>query len=184
MHTLPMNIFYLSRMAARCAQWHCDKHVVKMILETTQLLYTAHWVLMGEPDFRDAPFRKNIYERGYKSIKNKKHPSAIWVRDSVEHYSWLCKLGKYLCDEYRYRFGVTKKHSCEEHILWLSKNIPIGFLSNGWKQPPQAMPDEYKQEDSVAAYKAYYLGPKKRLLKYTKREIPFWILQDGLNRVL
>jgi hypothetical protein len=51
-----MNIFYLSHMVARCAQWHCDKHVVKMILETAQLLYTAHWVLLEDPDFQEAPY--------------------------------------------------------------------------------------------------------------------------------
>ena len=171
-----MNIFYLSHLAARCARWHCDKHVVKMILETAQLLYTAHWVLVGEPDFTCAPLRKSG-DRGYKSIKNKKHPSAIWVRESLDHYTWLCKLGAYLCKEYCHRFGANKKHACQEHIEWLSVNHPIGLISNGWKQPPQAMPDEYKHEDSVTAYRAYYLGPKRALLTYTRREVPYWITQ-------
>jgi hypothetical protein len=147
-----------------------------MILETAQLLYTAHWVLVGEPDFTCAPLRKSG-DRGYKSIKNKKHPSAIWVRESLDHYTWLCKLGAYLCKEYRHRFGANKKHACQEHIEWLSVNHPIGLISNGWKQPPQAMPDEYKDEDSVTAYRAYYLGPKRALLTYTRREVPYWITQ-------
>jgi hypothetical protein len=147
-----------------------------MILETAQLLYTAHWVLVGEPDFTCAPLRKSG-DRGYKSIKNKKHPSAIWVRESLDHYTWLCKLGAYLCKEYRHRFGANKKHACQEHIEWLSVNHPIGLISNGWKQPPQAMPDEYKHEDSVTAYRAYYLGPKRALLTYTRREVPYWITQ-------
>ena len=163
-------------MAARCAQWHCDKHVVKMILETAQLLYTAHWVLLEDPDFQEAPFRKNKNERGYKSIKNIMHPCAMWVRESLDHYMWLCKLGMHLCREYQYRFGLNKKHSCQEHIEWLVAHPPIGLLSRGWKQPPQAMPDEYRHESSIEAYRAYYLGPKRALLKYTKREVPHWVI--------
>ena len=40
-----MNIFFLDTDVKKCAEYHVDKHVVKMILETCQLLYTAHWVL-------------------------------------------------------------------------------------------------------------------------------------------
>jgi len=170
-----MNIFYLSNLVAICARWHCDKHVVKMILETAQLLYTAHWVLVEEPDFSEAPIRKNGL-RGYKSIRNKKHPSAIWVRESLDHYAWLCKLGIYLCKEYNYRFGANKKHACEIHIQWLTANPPSTLISNGWKQPPQAMPQEYRNEDSIVAYKAYYLGAKRHILNYTKRNSPYWIV--------
>lgn len=169
-----MNIFYVSHKPSRCARWHCDKHVVKMILETAQLLYTAHWVL-DIPDFSSAPYRKDMSERGYKSIKNKKHPSAIWARESLLHYMWLCQLGEYLCKEYRHRFGATKKHGCEDHLYWLSMNPPVGLKDNGWTQPPQAMPDEFKRSSSIAAYRAYYIGSKGRLLTYTSRKTPHWI---------
>ncbi len=170
-----MNIFYLSHKPSRCARWHCDKHVVKMILETTQLLYTAHWFLEGTPDFGSAPFRKNVAERGYRSIKNKNHPCAIWVRESLEHYMWLCMFGAYLCDEYKFRFGPQKRHSCEEHLYWLAANWPPSIPPVGWRQPPQAMPEEYQKSNSIAAYRAYYLGPKKNLLTYTRRSKPHWI---------
>ena len=43
-----MNIFYLSTNTDECARYHCDKHVVKMILETAQMLSTAHRVLDGD----------------------------------------------------------------------------------------------------------------------------------------
>jgi len=168
-----MNIFYVSHKPSRCARWHCDKHVVKMILETAQLLYTAHWVLT-EPDFTTAPCRKGSEERGYKSIRNKKHPCAIWTRESKDHYLWLCKLGLELCKEYKYRFGQHKEHACERHLNWLQANPPP-LESKGWKQPPQAMPDEFKHGSSVAAYRAYYLGAKRAILHYTKRHQPHWI---------
>jgi hypothetical protein len=166
-----MNIFYLSHKPSRCARWHCDKHVVKMILETAQLLYTAHWVL-GTTDFSTAP-KTQKGQRGYKSIRNVKHPSAIWARETIDQYMWLCLFGLYLSEEYRHRFG-GKTHSCEEHIFWLMMHPPQG-LQSGWRQPPQAMPDEFRRSDSIAAYRAYYVGAKKNLLHYTKRHAPHWI---------
>ena len=170
-----MNIFYLSHKTTRCARWHCDKHVVKMILETAQLLYTAHWVLSKEPpDFSTAPQRATG-ERGYLSIKNKKHPSAIWARESLDHYVWLCQFGLALCDEYRFRFGTKKRHACEDHILWLYEFPPDALQPLGWTQPPQAMPTLYQKKDSVAAYRQYYRIGKKELLTYTKRHAPHWI---------
>ena len=172
-----MNIFYLSQKPSRCARWHCDKHVVKMILETAQLLYTAHWVLSGgKPDFVTAPYRKNTEERGYMSIKNVKHPSAIWVRESLDHYVWLCQLGIALCWEYNHRFGVKKRHSCEVHIHWLYENLPPSLKSVGWKEPPRAMPDEHKYvENAILCYRRYYRDGKKHLLTYTARHAPHWL---------
>lgn len=176
-----MNIFFLSRKASRAARWHCDKHVVKMILETTQLLYTAHWVLAAAagrlPDLSRAPtLVSNPKQHGYLSIHNPKHPSAIWVRESLEHYRWLCELGMALCEEFRYRFGgPTKAHSCEEHIYWLYAHPPAELASKGWRDPPQAMPPEYKRPASIAAYRAYYRGGKAHLLTYTHRHEPHWL---------
>ena len=166
-----MNIFYLSHKTSRCARWHCDKHVVKMILETTQLLYTAHWVIESTPDFTTAPLQKSG-QRGYRSIKNKNHPSAIWARASLDHYVWLCDLGLALCAEYGHRFG--KKHACEAHILWLYENPP-GLKPIGWSQPPQAMPEQYRNKNSLIAYRTYYMEGKKHLLSYTGRHVPHWI---------
>lgn len=175
-----MNIFYLSHKPSRCARWHCDKHVVKMILETAQLLYTAHWVLAAAvgrlPDLADAPLRKGTDQRGYQSIKNAKHPCAIWVRQSLDHYDWLCELGLALCDEYRHRYK-GRTHSCEEHLEWLYINPPPTLASKGWSQPAQAMPDEFRRGSSIAAYRAYYVGSKgaRGLLNYTKRHRPHWV---------
>ena len=169
-----MNIFYLSKKTSRCARWHCDKHVVKMILETAQLLYTAHWVISGGvPDFSSAPCR-NDGEIGYQSIRNVKHPSALWARESLRHYMWLSDLGLALCQEYRFRFG-DKEHGCEKHIFWLYAHPPAEIEDKGWKQPPQAMPDQWRRGDSIAAYRMYYREGKARLLQYTGRNRPHWL---------
>jgi hypothetical protein len=180
-----MNIFFLSQKPSRCARWHCDKHVVKMILETTQLLYTAHWILAQAagwpaPDLSTAPFRKGSEtQRGYLSISNPKHPSAIWVRESLEHYKWLCALGINLCIEFRHRFGAEKAHSCEEHLRWLTRNPPSELKRRGWRQPPCAMPDEYKRSrDAIVCYRIYYKedkGAKRGILNYSGRHRPHWL---------
>lgn len=180
-----MNIFYLSHKPSRCARWHCDKHVVKMILETTQLLYTAHWVLAAAAGvdatvLAAAPsLLTNSAQHGYLPIKNKKHPCAIWVRESLDHYLWLCLLGMALCEEFQHRFGAHKAHSCEEHIYWLAAHPPPQLAARGWRQPPQAMPDEYKRiGDSIKAYRVYYRenkGAVRNILSYSKRHKPHWL---------
>lgn len=179
-----MNIFYLSHKPSRAARWHCDKHVVKMILETAQLLYTAHWVLAAaagrEPDLAAAPtLATNPDQHGYLPIRNRKHPCAIWVRESLQHYAWLCELGMALCEEFQHRFGRHKAHSCEEHIYWLAAHPPAELKATGWRQPPKAMPEEYKRHgDSVVAYRIYYRenkGGVRNILTYTARHKPHWL---------
>jgi hypothetical protein len=177
-----MNIFYLHPDPRRCARWHCDRHVVKMLLETVQLLYTAHWILAKEagslPSFTTAPVSKSRpTERGYLSIHNPKHPCAVWTRESKAHYRWLAELALALSLEYRHRFH-DRAHSCETHAVWLYFHPPSQLLEAGWKQPPKAMPDLYKRSgDSIVCYRAYYCGAKadKGLLIYTGRHRPHWI---------
>ena len=167
-----MNIFFLSLNPRIAAQYHCDKHVVKMILETAQLLYAAHWVI-GTP---------NLPENAYK-LSHKNHPSAIWVRESLTNYLWLCSLGWWLCKEYQYRYGETKTHKTEQHILWLLHNHP-NVRSTTMTPIKQAMPDEYKREDAVEAYRTYYIEAKlkkRNIVKYTRRDIPEFIIPHMNN---
>ena len=174
-----MNIFFLHPNQVKCARWHCDKHVVKMILETTQLLYTAHWQLAIDegrlPVFKTAPAHsKEPRMVGYLP-SNPNHPCAIWARASFEHYEWLVILGLALCNEYRFRYS-DKKHSCEDHLRWLYCNPPPEIQYRGWQQPPMAMPDEYKKsKNSIVSYRVYYAKGKTHLLKYTGRHRPHWL---------
>jgi hypothetical protein len=175
-----MNIFYLHPNPRRAARWHCDKHVVKMILETAQLLYTAHWVLSGgQPDLKTAPSSaSNPAQRGYLPIRNKNHPCAIWARESIYNYMWLCRLGLNLCFEHIYRFEPTKPHSCLEHLRWLLKNPPAALPRVPWTPPRLAMPDEYKVGDPVRSYRKYYIenkGAVRGMLQYSGRGVPHWI---------
>ena len=172
-----MNIFFLSANPRQCARWHCDKHVVKMILESCQMLYTAQHLHGGTANVETtAPLCKTTGKRGYKQHAVK-HPSTQWVCESLPHYIWLCKLALELCKEYMYRYASKTSHSCQEHVCWLMANPPPALLTKlKWiRDPTPAMPDEYKVKgDSIASYRAYYNGSKRErgLFKWTRRPTP------------
>jgi hypothetical protein len=153
-----MNIFVLSLDPREAAEYHCDKHVVKMILETAQLLYCSHWML--NPD--------GLPPVAYKKT-HPNHPCSIWIRESIENYQWLSELGLALCDEYTYRYG--KRHKTQDHLEWLASHIPP-LPEVARTQFRMAMPNEFKCEDPVLAYHKYYLIAKERMLKFSKRPPP------------
>tara|TARA_Y100001970_G_scaffold80425_1_gene102161 strand:+ start:5295 stop:5789 length:495 start_codon:yes stop_codon:yes gene_type:complete len=160
-----MNIFYLDKDPVKAAMYHCDKHVVKMILEYAQLMSTAHRIL---DDI--APYENDIlYKACYIN-----HPCSKWVRQGSGNYQYTYRLWTTLCSEYTFRYG--KKHLTEkklrDHLYKLPKNIQIKDLT----KPVLAMPDDVKNNRSpVKSYREYYLVHKKDLLKYTKREVPKWV---------
>ena len=169
-----MNIFYLDRDPVVAAKMHCDKHVVKMILESAQMLSTAHRVLDGD-EYAD--------ERGLYKMAHKNHPSTIWVRTSTDNYMWLNRLFGALCKEYTYRYG---KHHASERLLVPLAKAPNGLDFNGFTDPPQCMPELCKGEDTVLAYQNYYIIEKSNLLKWTKRSGPEFFVErkDGERTVL
>jgi len=144
-----MNIFYLHKNPIKAAQYQYNKHVVKMILESAQMLCTAHHVLDNRVRLLDdIPYR----------IAHINHPSTKWVRENSLHYDWLYKHMIALGDEYTKRYG--KQHlsitKCKIPLANQPENIP----TKEFEQPPQAMPDEYKHKDSITAYWQYYIHGK------------------------
>jgi len=155
-----MNIFFLDFDVKKCAEYHCDKHVVKMILETAQLLCSAHHVTGGT-----APYK----------LSHKNHPCSIWVRASLSNYLYLCELGLALGEEYTYRYG--KKHKSIEVIEWCLQNRP-NIHDVDFTTPPMAMGDEYKiGNDVIESYRNYYRGAKSGIVSWKNRETPDWFLQ-------
>ena len=157
-----MNIFYLHRDPRVAARYHNDKHVVKMILESAQMLSTAHRELDG-----------NINEDVYRAT-HKNHPSTIWARQSYQNYMWLFDLFVSLCEEYTHRYG--KVHLTDQKLREVLRSAPRMLDRNkSFTQPPQCMPDEYKVDgNSVSAYRKYYMGEKSGLAKWSKRRKPLW----------
>lgn len=164
-----MNIFYLDVCPIESAQMSCNKHVVKMILETSQLLSTAHHILDGDSAIQ------GIYKSTHKN-----HPSAIWARENSANYIWLLEHFSALCDEYTYRYGRIHKSSEKLELL---SHLPINITKSATMSPmPQCMPDEFKVDgDSVKAYQNYYIGAKHSILQYKRREIPKFLSSIGLG---
>lgn len=183
-----MNIFYLDKDPKVCAEMHLDKHCVKMILEYAQLLSTAHRVLDGNLSvgLSESGRKKTSYVLIDKrdsilySATHVNHPSAVWVRKTHQNYIWLSQLLYHLCKEYTHRYGkihkVERTDLLEELYNW-PMNIPRGEFS----EPTQAMPDKVKiVNDSITAYKNYYIQNKAHIAKWTKREVPIWF-REGIS---
>jgi hypothetical protein len=160
-----MNIFFLDNDVKKCAEYHCDKHVVKMILETAQLLCGAHWAT-------DSP-----YLVPYK-MSHKNHPCSIWTRESLSNYHLLCELGLELCKEYTHRY--EKRHKSQDVIEWCMVHKP-NISDIGLTEPAKAMPDEYKTNSVVESYRNYYVGAKLNFATWKKREKPFWFEKKVLD---
>lgn len=157
-----MNIFYLSANPVEAAQMHLDKHIVKMILETAQLLSTAHRLIDGD-DIID-PI---IYKATHKN-----HPCAKWCRESLQNYQWLYQLFCALCDEYTFRYN--RIHLTDTKLRQVLKTPPKGIPNIGFTTLAQAMPVEYKHSDPIVAYRNYYIGAKNKFAVWTKRAKPDW----------
>ena len=179
-----MNIFQLHQSPIFSAQMMCNKHVVKMIVETAQLLSTAHRILDGQLYLDKTKNNRKIKryllsdtreETLYKA-SHINHPCNIWTRQTNNNYIWLYCHFDALCEEYTFRY--KKIHSTEQKLLDIL-SIPPYNINVGPLMPlPQAMPEKYKQASAVSAYRAYYLGEKTSFAKWTNREIPEWFRKD------
>ena len=157
-----MNIFYLDKNPKVAAQMMCDKHVVKMILESAQMLSTA---LDGD---------KKADSRGLYKMAHKNHPSTIWVRASSENYRWLWKHFDALLKEYTHRYG---KHHATERLRNVLFMPPLNIdIHAPFTEPPQCMPEICKGEDTVLAYQNYYIIEKSGFARWTNRTAPTWFL--------
>lgn len=185
-----MNIFCLDECPHIAAKYHCDKHVVKMILELSQLLSTAHRVLDGKQGIRlseagrkikcwkleDSELNSSLY-----AATHVNHPSAIYVRSNKWAYKWTYTLLEALCTEYTYRYG--KVHKCES-LLDNLNNYPTNMKDNNIIAfPTPAMPTEYiVKNDIVQSYRNYYIGAKQKMAswkgKIAGRAIPDWYIKE------
>ena len=152
-----MNIFYLDKHSGLAAQALCDIHTVKMCTEVAQILCSAH-----EPD--TAPYKRTHYN----------HPCSVWARASKQNYLWLCQYGIHVAQEYTHRYG--KNHASSSVILWCKQNIDkLDLLDKPFTEPPLCMPSQYWSDDTVASYRAYYIGEKSHFAKWNKgRHAPNW----------
>jgi hypothetical protein len=162
-----MNIFYLDQDPKLAAQYHVDRHVVKMILESAQLLCTAVNTLAGA---QVTPYKSTHVN----------HPCSVWVRENYSNWCYVYQLMMYLEEEWNYRYHIDD-HQLHKSVSALLRadvlntaynNIPEGSLT----LPALAMPNHCKiSSDPVECYREYYRKEKIALHKRTGRGAPYWL---------
>jgi len=149
-----LNIFVLDEDPVISARHHCDKHVVKMILESCQMLCTAHHLSGGQ-----APYKPCFVN----------HPCTIWTRATLDNYNWLYTMCLELTKEFELRYHKT--HRGSEVLKDLgTPDLPATV---GLTPFAQAMPEVYKETCAVEAYRAYYKGEKAYFATW-KTNTPSW----------
>lgn len=168
-----MNIFVLDSDPRKAARMVCDKHVVKMALETVQMLVSA-LIRRGVPP-EDMPRTKagSPYKETHKN-----HPCTRWAGDTEANFLWLWEHGMELCLEYSRRY--YRVHRCYYAIYEMSYLLTqVPDDTKDWKEGPltphpQAMPDDCKRDDPVDAYRSYYNKDKREIAEWSHSETPEW----------
>jgi hypothetical protein len=183
-----MNIFVLDEDPRKAAQFHCDKHVVKMILEAGQMMCSSHWLWNLRTHRKKLSDFKRVRDAKEFVIKNTepkyippwnmshvRHPCTLWTAENTGNYIWHTKLMRGLLDEYTLRY--QKKHKSEEVYDWLLENIPRNMRSGMKTDHPLCMPEECKIEgDPVSSYRKYYISKKSHMARWKTGDIPPWWL--------
>ena len=151
-----MNIFILDEDPIKSVIYHTDKHVVKMPIESTQILCTVLHQTNQAPDWAYKPTHLS-------------HPCVRWAMESLSNWHWLREYTILLGNEYTYRYNKT--HKSIEIARWLPEpNIPdIQFTPFA-----KCVPEEFRSLPVVDAYRAYFIKYKNHIRQYTKRPIPEW----------
>jgi len=180
-----MNIFILDTDPIKAAEYHCDKHVVKMILESAQMLSTAYQVSLlpshnlSIQNFKGQKSITNYCKENFPqtqklySVSHLHHPCTQWTYQSLQNYQWHCQLALALCQEYTKRY--LKTHKSQEIIQFLTTLTPN--LPNTTHHTPFAiaMKPEFKiSNDPIECYRNYYLKDKIRFAKWNFSTQPFW----------
>ena len=154
-----MNIFILDLNPYRAAEYHCDQHVIKMLLESAQMLCT-----IAQKYGCDAPYRPT----------HAKHPCTLWLEQSRTNWEWLVELSRGLNEEYKKRYN---KHI--DHKSWTviqSLTCPSELPDVGLTPFAQAMPEHYRNpNDVVQAYRAFYVGEKLTFATWKNSQTPFFV---------
>lgn len=166
-----MNIFYVHTDPIVAARMLCDKHVVKMPLETAQMLCTV-----AAQHGHDVPYKPTHVH----------HPCVRWVASDRRAWDWLVEHGLELCAEYtrRYHRRTLKAHASEAVIEQCKA------LGNDWlpclrraPRPAQAMPVRYKHRSAVVAYRDYYAAEKAGIARWDRgTPAPDWFVERMRGR--
>lgn len=158
-----MNIFVLHENPKIAAIYHHNKHIVKMPLETAQMLSTSHHMILGDRAQKDKLYKCTHYNHG----------CNVWLRQSLSNYNWLCELGIRLCEEYEFRY---KRSYASLKVIKYAMNNPIPIDDIGLTPFYLAMPDFCKESSVVESYRNFYCYEKLASYnsKYNRWEVNKW----------
>jgi len=172
-----MNIFYLDSNPKTCAEMHHDKHCSKMLVEYAQLMSTAHRVLDGV-QYTDRTLSGRRIQRWHHNndddlykASHINHPSNLWLRLSKNNYKFLYEMWCHLHDEFLKRYG--KPHMSYTKLHKVLANPPKNCGDMPFTQPAQTMPEDVKHQDSIIAYRNYYIKYKKDFATW-RTSTPAW----------
>ena len=158
-----MNIFAVHKCPTESARALPDKLIVKMPLETAQMLSTAHRILSPH-EYCEI---KGIYKPAFVN-----HPCTIWTRETHENYRWVLEHFVALCEEYHNRYD--KYHACWTKLWDGLARFPIDIKEGELTKFAQAMPDQYKSDSHIWSYRNYMIN-EKHYAKWEKgTEKPSW----------
>lgn len=188
----PLNVFYLDHDPRLAAQAHCDRHVVKMVLETAQILSTV-WHLQALDSIGELPvfqtldrevaanevpgFVRTLAGQRIYRATHRAHPCVLWAAESRANYDWLWRLGMHLAEEYTHRY---KKRHGTESVLWTLEAVPPGLGEEPQSEPPLVMPESCwfvadGVSHAVPSYRRAYAETKYALFSWRDREQPSWL---------
>ena len=195
-----MNLFLLNIGTQECVIDLCDKHIVKMILETAQILYSVWHVRAGLPNDKTLD-TVPAYRKTHVN-----HPTCVWARHSSYHYEWTCMYGIIMCKEYTHRYG--KIHKTQYHLERLYSwgfppkclpEPPIKKKSKVWIKATSGIPavfdyfplcmdedsyviDETGQYNAVLSYQRYYQTKQDKFnMVWKNTERPSWFKPRNVN---
>lgn len=182
-----MNIFVLDESPSNAAKMHCDKHVVKMILESAQMLSTVHRMLDGVLETRPSKSGKRLAKYWYHPTLDAQlyravhmnHPCTVWSRESLGNYEWHYQLFKCLSEEFTFRYN--KQHSTWVKLGTILATPPSNIRDVGrtpFKLAMGAQPQCINTADPIGSYRKFYMTKQARFkMDWSKRLKPDWFVK-------
>ncbi len=170
-----MNIFWLDSDPIIAAKMQCDKHVSKMIVESAQMLSTAHRLLDGIQQNKKWIMISEHQESILYKPTHINHPCSIWCRTNDSNYKWLYQHFKALCIEYTERY--SKIHLTEIKLDKILSELPKNIMIDELSYPALAMksnPECIIPDDPVQSYRNFYKTKQTRMKMTWKQNQPYW----------
>ena len=193
-----MNLFYLDKDHDKNAEYHIDKHVAKMILETCEMICMCHLVdeTLGFTPRKLTPDEYRVvidYKKQFKILlpeqrrtpyigrdSHLNHPSTIWIRSGMRNYEWAWCYASALESERYYRNG-TREHKS----FTLCKPLPLPNLPDVSTPFALAMKDFLKVhpqgDDPIEAHRNFYMYDKSDFASWKHRNKPYWWVDEKYN---